>query len=113
MLISPRIGGISLSTYLQKLRRLRLVKRHIPVTESPTALKRGRYRITAPLFRFWFWFVYGKQDRLRMLDDDAYDELVAPELADYVSLSFERLCQLALPKLVDRQFGDVGQWWFK
>jgi hypothetical protein len=103
----------SLSTYLQKLRRLRLVERHIPVTESPTASKRGRYRIAAPLFRFWFRFVYGKQDQLRLLDEDAYDELVVPDLADYVSPLFERLCQRALPVLVDRQFRDVGQWWFK
>ncbi|AKH97407.1 ATP-binding protein [Halanaeroarchaeum sulfurireducens] len=103
----------SLSTYLQKLRRLRLVERHIPVTESSTTSKRGRYRIAAPLVRFWFRFVYGNQDQLRLLGDDAYDELVAPELADYVSPLFERLCQRALPDLVDRQFRDVGQWWFR
>jgi AAA+ ATPase superfamily predicted ATPase len=103
----------SLSTYLQKLRRLRLVERHIPVTESPTASKRGRYRIAAPLFRFWFRFVYGNQDQLRILGEDAYDELVVPERADYVSPLFERLCQQAVPTLIDRQFRDVGQWWFK
>ena len=103
----------SLSTYLQKLRRLRLVERHIPVTESPTTSKRGRYRIAAPLFRFWFRFVYGNQDRLRMLGEDAYEDIVEPELADYVSPLFERLCQRALPHLVDRRFHDVGQWWFK
>ena len=107
------VESASLSTYLQKLRRLRLVERHIPVTESPTASKRGRYRIATPLFRFWFRFVYGNQDRLRMLGDDAYDELVAPELADYASPLFERLCQRALLGLVDRQFRDVGQWWFR
>jgi hypothetical protein len=103
----------SLSTYLQKLRRLRLVERHIPVTESPTSSKRGRYRIAAPLFRFWFRFVYGNQDQLRLLGNDAYAELVAPDRADYVSPLFERLCQRALPELVDRRFRDVGQWWFK
>ena len=26
---------------------------------------------------------------------------------------FERRCQRALPDLIDRQFRDVGQWWFK
>ena len=103
----------SLSTYLQKLRRLRLVERHIPVTESPTASKRGRYRIAAPLFRFWFRFVYGQQDQLRMQAADAYETLVAPELSDYVSPLFERLCQRALPRLINRQFQEVGQWWFK
>jgi AAA+ ATPase superfamily predicted ATPase len=107
------VASGSLSTYLQKLRRLRLIERHIPVTESPTASKRGRYRIAAPLFRFWFRFVYGNQDQLRLLGDDAYDELVAPELADYVSPLFERLCQRALPDLIDRRFHAVGQWWFK
>jgi AAA+ ATPase superfamily predicted ATPase len=103
----------SLSTYLQKLRRLRLVERHIPVTESPTASKHGRYRIAAPLFRFWFRFVYGNQDQFRILGDEAYGELVALELADYVSPLFERLCQRALPNLIDRRFRDVAQWWFK
>jgi AAA+ ATPase superfamily predicted ATPase len=103
----------SLSTYLQKLRRLRLVERHIPVTESPVSSKRGRYRIAAPLFRFWFRFVYGNQDQLRVLGDDAYADLVAPDLADYVSPLFERLCQRTLPDLINRRFRDVGQWWFK
>ena len=107
------IESQSLSTYLQKLRRLRLVERHIPVTESPTTSKRGRYRISAPLFRFWFRFVYGNQDRLRLLDDDAYAEFVEPDLADHVSPLFEQLCQRALPGLIDRRFTAVGQWWFK
>lgn len=107
------IESQSLSTYLQKLRRLRLVERHIPVTESPTSSKRGRYRIATPLFRFWFRFVYGNQDRLRILSESAFDEFVAPELADHVSPLFERLCQHALPQLIDRRFTDVGQWWFK
>jgi hypothetical protein len=107
------VESASLSTYLQKLRRLRLVERHIPVTESPTSSKRGRYRISAPLFRFWFRFVYGQQDRLRLLGEEAYDELVAPQLADYVSPLFERLCQDALPHLVNRRFRAVGQWWFR
>jgi len=103
----------SLSTYLQKLQRLRLVERHIPVTESPTSSKRGRYRLADPLFRFWFRFVYGNQDRLQLLGDDAFEEVVAPDLADHVSPLFERLCQQAVPELVDRQFLDIGQWWFK
>ena len=103
----------SLSSYLQKLRRLRLVERHTPVTESSMASKRGRYRIAAPLFRFWFRFVYGNQDQLRLLENDTYEEIVAPELSDYVSPLFDRLCQDALPSLVDRQFTNVGQWWYK
>nr|WP_245726747.1 DUF234 domain-containing protein [Natronorubrum sediminis] len=62
---------------------------------------------------FRFWFVYGNQDRLRILGESAFDELVAPELADHVSPLFERLCQQALSQLTDQRFTDVGQWWFK
>jgi AAA+ ATPase superfamily predicted ATPase len=107
------VDSSSISTYLQKLRRLRLVERHIPVTASPTSSKRGRYRLSAPLFRFWFRFVYGRQDSLRTLGEDAYEEIVAPDFADYVSPLFEVLCQQKLPELLDRQFLDVGQWWHK
>lgn len=106
------IESQSPSAYLQKLRRLRLVERHIPVTESPTNSKRGRYRLAAPLFRFWFRFVYGNQDRLRLAGETAFDEIVAPDLADYVSPRFESVCQDALPAPVDRHFVDVGQRWF-
>jgi len=107
------VDSSSLSTYLQKLRRLRLVERHIPVTASPTSSKRGRYRLSAPLFRFWFRFVYGRQDSLRTLGDDAYDEIVAPDFADYVSPLFEALCQQKLPELLDRRYLGIGQWWHK
>lgn len=102
----------SLSSYLQKLRRLRLVERHIPVTESPTASKRGRYRLADPFIRFWFRFVYGNKDRLQLLDDP-FETVVAPNLADHVSPLFERLCQRALPRLFDSQFLDMGQWWYQ
>jgi AAA+ ATPase superfamily predicted ATPase len=79
------VDSQSVSTYLQKLCRLRLIERHIPVTESPTSSKRGRYRLSDPLFRFWFRFVYGNQDRLRLKGDDAYKSIVKPEFADYAS----------------------------
>ncbi len=72
-----------------------------------------RYRIAAPLFRFWFRFVYDNQDRLRIPGEKAYDEFVKPEITDYVSPLFERLCQHALPQLINRRFINVGQWWFK
>ena len=107
------VESASLSSYLQKLRRLRLVERHIPVTASPTSSKRGRYRMAAPLFRFWFRFVYGKQDQLRLLGADAFEEIVAPELADYVSPLFEQVCQDVLVRLSDRRVLDIGQWWYK
>lgn len=103
----------TIGSYLAKLERLRLVERDVPVTESPKHSRRGRYRLRDPLFRFWFRFVYGQQDRLQLLGDDAYDRLIEPELADHASQSFENLCQEALPALRDYPYTRIGRWWYK
>ncbi len=102
-----------LSKYLDRLSRLRLVDQHVPITERKERSKRSRYRIRDPFFRFWFRFVYGSGDRYDELGDEAYEVLVEPELADFVSHSFEELCCTALRTLYpDHTITDTGQWWY-
>jgi len=79
------IDGKQISTYTQKLEQLRLIEREVPITEEKAKSRRGRYRILDPLFRFWFRFVYGKEDRYERLGENAYDAVVEPELPDFVS----------------------------
>jgi len=107
------IDGKQISTYTQKLERLRLVEREVPVTEDKTKSRRGRYRILDPLFRFWFRFVYGNEDRYERLGIDAYETVIEPELADFVSQEFENRCQDILPDLYpELMFTDIGRWWY-
>ncbi|SFK65773.1 hypothetical protein SAMN04487950_0430 [Halogranum rubrum] len=107
------IDGKQISTYTQKLARLRLIEREVPVTEDKTKSRRGRYRILDPLFRFWFRFVYGNEDRYDRLGSAAYEAVIEPELADFVSQEFEILCQDALPELYPAEtFVDIGRWWY-
>jgi len=102
-----------LSKYLDRLSRLRLIERHVPITERTERSKRGRYRIRDPFFRFWFRFVYGTGDRYDELGDAAYDELVRPKLADFVSGSFEDLCRSALRTLYpESTVVETGGWWY-
>ncbi|WP_290812761.1 ATP-binding protein [Halovivax sp.] len=108
------IDGKQISSYTKKLERLRLVERDVPITEDKATSRRGRYRILDPLFRFWFRFVYGAEDRYERLGADAYEAIIEPELPDFVSHEFEALCQDALPNLYpDETFLDVGRWWYK
>lgn len=108
------IDGKQISTYTKKLARLRLVEREVPITEEKATSRRGRYRIQDPLFRFWFRFVYGNEDRYDRLGEDAYEAVIEPELPDFVSQEFETLCQDALPTLYpDKTFLDIGRWWYK
>lgn len=108
------IDGKQISTYTQKLERLRLIEREVPITEEKAKSRRGRYRILDPLFRFWFRFVYGKEDRYERLGENAYEAVIKPELPDFVSPEFETLCQQMLPELYPEEtFIDLGRWWYK
>ncbi|ELY96185.1 hypothetical protein C483_00125 [Natrialba hulunbeirensis JCM 10989] len=108
------IDGKQISTYTQKLERLRLIEREVPITEEKAKSRRGRYRLLDPLFRFWFRFVYGKEDRYERLGEDAVEAIIEPELPNFVSPEFETLCQDALPNLYPEQtFLDIGRWWYK
>jgi hypothetical protein len=102
-----------LSKYLNRLSRLRLVDQHVPITERKERSKRSRYRIRDPFFRFWFHFVYGTGEQYDQLGEEAYDALVGPELADFVSRSFEDLCCSALRALYPAHtITETGQWWY-
>jgi len=102
-----------LSKYLNRLSRLRLVDQHVPVTERKERSKRSRYRIRDPFFRFWFHFVHGTSGRYDEFGADAYEALIEPELADFVSKSFELLCCSALRTLYrDLTLTNTGQWWY-
>ncbi|SDY65801.1 ATP-binding protein [Halopenitus persicus] len=108
------IDGKQISTYTQKLERLRLIEREVPITEQKAKSRRGRYRLLDPLFRFWFRFVYGNEDRYERLGKDAYEAVIEPELPDFVSQDFEALCRSALPGLYPEQtFLDIGRWWYQ
>ncbi|MFQ3477009.1 ATP-binding protein [Halonotius sp. F2-221B] len=103
-----------LSKYLSRLQRLRLIERHVPITEDKQRSRRGRYRLLDPLFRFWFQFVYGSGRRYDAVGPESFEELIEPRLADFVSPVFERLCQTALRDLYpDETITDVGQWWYQ
>lgn len=102
-----------LSKYLNRLSRLRLVDQHVPITEQKERSKRSRYRIRDPFFRFWFHFVYGTGEQYDQLGEDAYEALIEPELADFVSRSFEELCCSALRSLYpEYTIIQTGQWWY-
>lgn len=108
------IDSKQISTYTQKLERLRLIEREVPITEEKATSRRGRYRLLDPLFRFWFRFVYGNEDRYERLHEDAYEAVIEPELPDFVSQDFEALCRNALPALYpERTFLDIGRWWYQ
>ncbi|MFB6283006.1 MAG: ATP-binding protein, partial [Halobacteria archaeon] len=110
------INNSSVGYYLDRLDTLQIIERDYPVTADPARSRKGRYKISDPLFRFWFRFVYGRTARYEVYGEDAYTDLIEPELPDFLSGTFEELCQQA----VLHEYGDEyrfieepGNWWSK
>jgi len=108
------ISNSSVGYYLDRLKELRIIDRSYPVTVDPARSRKGRYDISDPLFRFWFRFVYGRTARYEVYGENAYADLIEPELPPFVSGTFEKLCQRA----VLYEYGDEyrfveepGNWW--
>ncbi|MFB6209764.1 MAG: ATP-binding protein [Candidatus Nanohaloarchaea archaeon] len=106
------IDSSQIGSYLSKLRKIRLVKREVPVTEDPKKTRRSIYRLSEPLFRFWFRFIYGRQDEIE-LSERPFETKVKPQLNDYVSESFEDICRKKLPETVEADYYRIGSWWYQ
>ncbi|WP_275882128.1 ATP-binding protein [Halorhabdus sp. BNX81] len=108
------ITDSSVGYYLDRLSELRVINRDYPVTVDPSRSRKGRYTISDPLFRFWFRFVYGRTARYEVYGDDAYADLIDPALPDFVSRTFEQLCQRAVLYAYGDEYRFVeepGNWW--
>jgi AAA+ ATPase superfamily predicted ATPase len=107
-------GGAAAMPALKTLIGLRLVERHLPVTERhPHKSRKGLYRISDPYFRFWFRFVHPQRSALEEGRAQAtLDQYILPQLDLFTSLTFEEICRehvwrMELPFTPQR----VGAWW--
>jgi len=100
--------------YLDRLKKLRIIERSYPATVKPARSRKGRYRIRDPLFRFWFRFIYGRSSRYQLYGDDAFEGLVEPDLPDFVSCTYEELCQRAVLQVYKDELKFIDRptnWW--
>lgn len=103
------------SYYFDRLETLHIIEKHYPALTDPARSKRTRYRIRDPVFRFYFKYLYGRSGQYELYGDRAYEDLIEPELPDFVSETFEMLCHEALPELYSGYtFTQLpSQWWYK
>ncbi|PSP49063.1 ATPase [Halobacteriales archaeon QH_7_69_31] len=109
------IESTNTSYYFNRLETLRIIETHHPALADPARSKRTRYRIRDPVFRFYFRYLYGRRGQYELYGEDAYEDLIEPELPDFVSETFESLCHNAVPALfTDYQLTQVpSQWWYQ
>lgn len=107
-----------LGYYLHTLLELGYIAKKYPLSEMKPAALHVRYVLTDPLLRFWFRFIYPHQSLITQLGpQDAYRELMAPNLDTYWGACFENLCREALPSLYEQEKVmapySVGEYWNK
>lgn len=106
------------SRYLETLRSMRVLERRTPATErNPERTRRGRYRLSDPMFRFWFRFVLPNMSALEAGDpEQVYHSKVEPHLDQHISVAFEEIAAQHLWRLVREgtapaAYERVGGWW--
>lgn len=109
------IESTNTSYYFDRLETLHIIEKHYPALADPARSKRTRYHIRDPVFRFYFRYLYGRGGQYELYGEDAYEDLIKPELPDFVSETFESLCHDALPELyAEYTLSRVpSQWWYK
>ncbi|GAB7095257.1 ATP-binding protein [Halolamina litorea] len=110
------VGSGPLSKYLQTLRRLRLISRETPVTASAKQSKRSRYIVADEFLRFWFRFVEPNRSSIEEAPEIVYEGTIEPRLPDYVSSTFEDICEEAIWEAIRQgevdPYSDLGRWWY-
>ncbi len=113
------VGPVTVANrYLDILQQMRLVTRHVPVTENqPEKSKKGLYKIDDHFLRFWFRYIHPNLNALDLgLADAVLEQRVRPNLDHFIAAAFEEasrdfIARQArageLPFLPER----VGGWW--
>lgn len=106
-----------LSRYLQRLRRLRLIEREVPVTAREKKSKRSVYAVADEFLRFWFRFVEPNRSGIEQAPEVVLENRILPDLDQFVSATFEDICEEALWELsrneqLDHAYGAIGRWWY-
>lgn len=106
-----------LSTYLQRLRQLRLIDREVPVTAAEKKSKRPLYRLDDDFLRFWFRFVEPNRAGIEHAPEAVFENRIVPQFDGYVAETFENICREALWRLsadgeLASQYASVGRWWY-
>jgi len=108
------IESTNTSYYFDRLETLQIIETSSGTRRSG-AQQADSIQDSDPVFRFYFRYLYGRGGQYELYGENAYADLIEPELPDFVSETFESLCHQAVPALyADYQLTQVpSQWWYK
>lgn len=117
-----QIDKAKITTYISNLIDLHLVEREMSVSakEKESAnIQRGLYRLSDSFFRFWYRYVYPNKSEIECgLYDLLYEEVIAPDLNEFLGSGFERIAMEYLYRQnlagnLPIRFNKCGRFWNK
>ncbi len=108
-------SGVSISSYLEKLRLMRFIGDNRSIDAGPKA-RYIRFTVSDALFRFWNLFVQPNRAAIDAGDgDQLFETTIKRQLGDYMLPGFEAICREFMRLHGDEVFGasaeNVGQAW--
>lgn len=104
------------SKYIEKLVQLEIIEKERRFMDSPLS-KKHLYRINNNFIAFYYRFIWKNMSaRIFMTPSDFYDHFILPNLDEYVSTRFEKICEQysirTYSKRTTRLIKDIGRYWF-
>lgn len=100
--------------YLDRLRDLQIIERHIPVTvEKPEKFRRGTYHLRDNFFKFWFTYIHPYRSELELGNFKEPFRRFKESFLTLVAQNYERVAQEVARKHQNRifNFERLGRWW--
>jgi AAA+ ATPase superfamily predicted ATPase len=116
--IAKEVGGDThnLNYYLKQLDKIRYVGKRHPEAGRPPQARHVYYRISDPLLRFWFHFIFPNESQVRAQSKElAFQTVIKPRLASFWGYCFEELCRECLPLIYSQEgvagWKAIGEYW--
>lgn len=105
-----------LGKYLTNLIEMGFIRKIYPINK-PSDDKKARFEIKNNLLRFYYTYVYGKENIIKMIGVDAFfDQYISPSLLTYISYRYEEICKQYISRLAKNKILtgvlDIGSYYY-
>lgn len=100
-----------ISSYIDILILLNLVKKEIPITEDEKRFRGAFYSIDDNFLSFWHKFIYPNRSDIEIRKEAELMLSIGKEINSYIGIKFEQVCKEVLS--MQDQFSEfiIGKWW--
>ncbi len=116
---SVALESNQLTTYLQTLENLHLIKKEFSVTDNPAKSKKGLYKLQDNFYKFWFQYIYPFKSYLEIGEKHASLNQIQVDFQTNLGKIYEEVCRELIWEITaknsERLFimEKCGRWWDK